>query len=296
VCFTICSSGRPKNPLCQTICPVFVCVHTHVHMSSWHMKSSLGHSRHHLPSGMYTRSWTDVCKEGHDSLVDQVLIVVWHIQTYVNKKVWCHMNFCTHTRSEARSPEKPTFLDSSHDQWVEGFTNAESHNRVGRVCNMKVCSCLQIEVVRRHSVVQILSFSLSFMSIFPSFLPYTTFCVWRNEKQVKFLKIDFQKKVEREHSFQVFDTFLSFHNSDVVSSHLGWVSHSVRLLTGSAKTTGGESCRILWSFCLKNFSWYHVHKTSFWWENWHGDLTQHEWGVDASYEVKDHTGTHCASE
>jgi hypothetical protein len=34
-----------------------------------------------------------------------------------------------------------------------------------------LCWCLQIEVVRTHSVVELLTFSLSFMSFFPSFLP-----------------------------------------------------------------------------------------------------------------------------
>ena len=66
---------------------------TLVHMSSWDMKTSLGHSRHHLASGMCTRvrGWTFVCKEGRNSLVVHVLIGVWHMKTCVNKEAWSHM-------------------------------------------------------------------------------------------------------------------------------------------------------------------------------------------------------------
>ena len=64
-------------------------------------------------------------KEGRNSLVAQVLIGVFHMQTCENKKACSHMNLRAHTRNEARSPEKRVFLDSSHDQCGERFTDAK---------------------------------------------------------------------------------------------------------------------------------------------------------------------------
>ncbi len=64
-------------------------------------------------------------KEGRNSLVAQVLIGACHMQTYANKKASSHMNWRAHTRNEARSPEKRAFLDSSHDQCGERFTDAK---------------------------------------------------------------------------------------------------------------------------------------------------------------------------
>ena len=58
----------------------------------------------------------NLCVEGRNSLVDQVLIGVCDMQTYVNKKAYIRMNLRAHTRNEARSPEKSALLDSSHDQ------------------------------------------------------------------------------------------------------------------------------------------------------------------------------------
>ena len=59
------------------------------------------------------------------------------------------MNLRVQTRNEARSPEKNTFLDSSHDQDDECFTDDEVHIGLGRA----MCCYLQIEVVTTHSVV-----------------------------------------------------------------------------------------------------------------------------------------------
>ncbi len=84
-------------------------------------------------------SWTCVCKEGRNSLVVRLLIGVWHIQTYTNKKGYIHMNLRTHTRNDVRSPEKSAFLDSSHDQCGECFMHVQTHSGFGRVYNMKVC-------------------------------------------------------------------------------------------------------------------------------------------------------------
>jgi hypothetical protein len=65
-------------------------------------------------------------KEGRNyTLVAQVLIGACHMQTYENKKACSHMNLRAHTRNEARSPEKRAFLDSSHDQCGERFTDAK---------------------------------------------------------------------------------------------------------------------------------------------------------------------------
>ena len=63
--------------------------------------------------------------EGRNSLVAQVLIRACHMQTYENKKACSDMNLRVHTRNEARSPEKRAFLDSSHDQCGERFTDAK---------------------------------------------------------------------------------------------------------------------------------------------------------------------------
>jgi hypothetical protein len=60
------------------------------------------------------------------------------MQTYANKKACIHMNLCAHTRNEARSPEKGSFLDSSHDQCGESFTDAQGHSGIGCSSNMKV--------------------------------------------------------------------------------------------------------------------------------------------------------------
>jgi hypothetical protein len=46
----------------------------------------------------------NVCKEGRNSLVVQVLIGASHMHTYENKKAYSHMNLRVHTRNEARSP------------------------------------------------------------------------------------------------------------------------------------------------------------------------------------------------
>ena len=72
-------------------------------------------------------------KEGRNSFVDQVLIGECHMQTCEKKKACSHMNLRAHTRSEWRSPEKNDFMDSSHDQCVERFTDAQGHYGLGRV-------------------------------------------------------------------------------------------------------------------------------------------------------------------
>jgi hypothetical protein len=54
-----------------------------------------------------------------------------HIQTYAKKKACSHMNFRAHTRNEARSPEKHALLDSSHDQFVERFTDGKDISGLG---------------------------------------------------------------------------------------------------------------------------------------------------------------------
>jgi hypothetical protein len=66
-----------------------------------------------------------VRKEGRNSLVDQVLIGVFHMQTCENKKACSHMNLRAHTRNEARSPEQSAFFGLVHDQCGERFTDAK---------------------------------------------------------------------------------------------------------------------------------------------------------------------------
>jgi hypothetical protein len=73
-------------------------------------------------------SWTWVPTEGHNSLVDQVLIGSCHMQTYENKKEYSHINLRSHTRNETRSPVKNKFLDSSYDQSGDSFTDVEVHS------------------------------------------------------------------------------------------------------------------------------------------------------------------------
>jgi hypothetical protein len=67
-------------------------VRTQVHISSCDMKTSPGHSRHHLASGMCTRFIELRRKEGRNSHVTQDHIGVCHIQTNMNKKASEHMN------------------------------------------------------------------------------------------------------------------------------------------------------------------------------------------------------------
>jgi hypothetical protein len=68
------------------------------------------------------------------------------------------MNLHTQTSNEPRSPEKGTFSDSltisvtsvsripthlaglTHDQCDECFTDTDTLSRLGRECNMKVCT------------------------------------------------------------------------------------------------------------------------------------------------------------
>ncbi len=66
-----------------------------------------------------------VRKEGRNTLVVQVLTGVCHMETHVNKEVYSHMNFRTHKKRGEISLEKITFLDTSHDQCDECFTDAE---------------------------------------------------------------------------------------------------------------------------------------------------------------------------
>jgi hypothetical protein len=47
------------------------------------------------------------------------------------------MNLCVYTRNETRSPEKKFFLDSSHDQYVECFTDDLGH---------RACTCMTLVV------------------------------------------------------------------------------------------------------------------------------------------------------
>ena len=139
------------------------------------------------------------------------------MQTYEYKKACSHMNLRAHTRDEARSPEPSAFLDSSHGQCGERFTDAEAHSGLGRACNMKVF----LVVSKSRLLEHILLFNSwpsrcpSCPSSPPSF-NHTTFRTrrtfkWqkfffpfqyklRKENQVKLQKIDFQ----REHIFQVF--------------------------------------------------------------------------------------------
>ena len=86
------------------------------------MKTSLGHSRHHLASGMYTRFIKLRRKEGRNSNVTQDQIGVCHMQTNMNKKASEHMNFRAHTRNAAISTDKSAFPGSSHDQCDYSFT------------------------------------------------------------------------------------------------------------------------------------------------------------------------------
>ena len=118
-----------------------------------------------------------MCKEGRNSLVAQVLIGACHMQTYANKKSCIHMNLRAHTRNEARSPEKRAFLDSSHDQSGERFTDAEEHSGLGRARNMKVCVVVSESRMLEH-ILLVNSWTsrcplTSFIPVFPSFLPST---------------------------------------------------------------------------------------------------------------------------
>ena len=94
-----------------------------------------------------------MCKEGRNSLVDQVLIGACHMQTYRNKKACSHMNLRAHTRNEARSPEKHAFLDSSHDRAASVSRMPRTYRVWASMEHESLCCYFQIEVVRTHSVV-----------------------------------------------------------------------------------------------------------------------------------------------
>jgi len=77
------------------------------------MKTSLGHSRHHLGSGMHARFMKLCRKEGRNSYVTQDHIGVCHMPTNMNKKASEHMNFRAHTRNEVISTDNITGLFDS---------------------------------------------------------------------------------------------------------------------------------------------------------------------------------------
>ena len=108
-----------KRPFVRIfVCFSCVCVHTFIYLHDIWKCFCVIRDTILLQEWAHT-SWTCVRKEGRNSCVVQTLTGVWHIQTYVNKKTYSHMNLCAHTRNEERSPEKSSFLDSSYDQGDE---------------------------------------------------------------------------------------------------------------------------------------------------------------------------------
>jgi cap2 methyltransferase len=71
-----------------------------------------------------------------------------------DEKEYSHMNLRVHTRNEARSPDKRAFLDSSHDPCGESVSRIPRTQRDwAYIQHESLFCCLQIEVVRTHSVV-----------------------------------------------------------------------------------------------------------------------------------------------
>ena len=63
--------------------------------------------------------------EGPNSLVDQDLIGVCHMHTYVHRKIHRHLNSHVHTRNTVNSSDKIAFSDSLRHQWVGCFTQCD---------------------------------------------------------------------------------------------------------------------------------------------------------------------------
>ena len=91
-----------------------------------------------------------------------------HADMCEQKGMQSYMNLCEHTRNEGKSLEQSVFLDSSHDQCGERFTDAEAHS--GQ--HESLCSCLQIDVVTTSICLNSGLFALLYV-FFSSFLPTT---------------------------------------------------------------------------------------------------------------------------
>ncbi len=124
-------------------------------------------------------------KEGRNSLVDQILVGVCHMQTYENKKACSHMNLRAHTRNEARSPEKRAFLDSSHDQCDERLTDAKD------IAGLDVH--LHVLLPLLPSFLQHFGFEGRVQKRNARVLFFPFSYKLSREKQVKLLKVDFRK-------------------------------------------------------------------------------------------------------
>ena len=104
-----------------------------------------------------------VDREGHNSLVDQDLIGVCHIHTYVHRKIHRHINSRAHTRNTVNSPDKIAFSDSFR------------HQRVGCIgwwfaCIMHVCAGGSDQMLYQHIPVLTPDITTFCSSLPPSFL------------------------------------------------------------------------------------------------------------------------------
>ena len=127
-----------KSSLCKAIWLVFVCAHarSYIFMTYENVSGSFEtpscfrnvHTLHELACvrKVVTRSLPrfllvyDTCR---------------HIRTKGHTVIWT----CVRTQETKRDLRRKTFLDSSHDQWDESFTDVQEHIGLGRAWNMKVC-------------------------------------------------------------------------------------------------------------------------------------------------------------
>ena len=95
------------------------------------------HGRTHTAE---SRVWRKVTTPSLNSLAVQDLIGVCHIQTYVNKKVYRHMNLLPHIRNTVKSPDKKNHVVGFFTPPVrwEFFAHCESHIGFGSVWNIRV--------------------------------------------------------------------------------------------------------------------------------------------------------------
>ena len=189
------SAVRPKNRFCGIFGWISLRAHTFICLHEtwlWVIRDTI------LLQECAHASWTCIRKEGRNSLVAQVLIRVWlagqqgisspvsliaglladllshpstvcHMQTCANKKAYCHIWTCVRTQeTKGNLLNKAFFLDSSHDQCGERFTDAEAHS--GQ--HESLCSCLQIDVVTTSICLNSGLFALLYVFI-SSFLPST---------------------------------------------------------------------------------------------------------------------------
>jgi hypothetical protein len=123
----------------------------------------------------YTRP--RVHREGRNWFVDQDLIGVCHMHTYVHIKIPRHMKLRAHTRNTANSPDKSAFSDSLQRQRDTSFSLCEGHNGWWLVCRMQVYAGGSDQMLYQHITVLTPVITASGSSVPPSFLVFIVILV-----------------------------------------------------------------------------------------------------------------------